>query len=130
MSWTDRDNSIFVQSLCRHWIGPDDDRDDVKEKLRFAYWMATQGLVSPNGDTAFTMSKIAETKIVNAMEAAIESGDHGKIWETWQELSQDEMDFMNDHMDRHRRKRWKAAIIEAAAVMNDEPAPEPVMPEL
>jgi hypothetical protein len=122
-TWTDKDYSIFVQSLCRHWIGVLDDSETVKEKVQFCFWLATEGL--RDGKPSFAMSKVAETKIVNAMESAIAAEDWPHVWEVWMELNEQEQEHMNSVLDRHRRKEWKEAITKGAAAVNSAEAPEP-----
>jgi len=122
-SWSDKDFAIFVQSVGRHWICPEDEPIEVQKKMQFLYRLASGQLLL--NEPVSAMSKPAETKLINAMEAAIEADDHGAIWETWSELSQEEMDHMNAILDRHRRTRWKKAILAAGSTMNNADAPEP-----
>lgn len=68
----------------------------------------------------FTMSKPAVTKIIKAMEEAIDADDHGRILEIWHELDEAEEMYISLQLDRWRSKRWKDAIMAAGATANDE----------
>ena len=127
-TWTDKDYSIFVQSLCRHWVSSADDEQAVKAKVQFCFWLATEGLKA--GNPSFSMSKVAETKIVRAMEKAIAANDLHGVWEVWSELDENEQKHMDSVLDRHRRAAWKEAILAAGAMLNQQPAPEPTYPKL
>lgn len=130
MNWTDKDYSIFVQSLCRHWIGPEDSPASVRHKVGEMFRLATVDLPKLAGQSSEkpALSKQMETKIIKAMEKAIEADDLAGVWELWNELDEDEKGHMNSMIDRNRRSRWKKAILEAAAMVRESDTPEPTFP--
>lgn len=92
---------------------------------------AIVGLTQVDDDaenSTFRMSKVAETRTIKAMEAAIDADDHGAIWETWNELEEAEKNHMNSTLDRTRRKRWKDAILAAAATVTNKTDPKLMEP--
>lgn len=62
----------------------------------------------------FTMSKIAVTKVVKAMNEAIEKGEHTAIWEIYMESSEEEWNYVTGKLDRWRAKEWSEALSAAA----------------
>lgn len=93
---------------------------------------AIVGLAQVDDDAesaTFRMPKNVEGKIVKAMDKAISAEDWPGAYEVWSELSEDEKTYMNNSLDRHRKKAWREAITKgghmASQAANNEPAPEP-----
>jgi hypothetical protein len=77
----------------------------------------------------YRMSKQKETKIVKAMEQAIEQEDQGALIQNWDELNSDEKKFIWSGLDRHRQKIWNDAIRAAQfALADDKPDPNYIEP--
>ena len=127
--WTPKDFSIFVQSLMRNWIGPEDDSATVRRKMETMYFLAVLDLPRMASQKPPTMSKQKQGRYVNLMEKAIQEDDHGAIWELYRELEEDEVwDELTSTMDRWRVQRWKKAIYTAGKTFQETPDPRFIPP--
>lgn len=93
---------------------------------------AIVGLAQVDDDAesaTFRMSKQTETKIIRAMEKAIADDDMGAVWEIWDELEEEEKNYLNSTLDRTRKAAWKKAIMAASEAFREQTDPNIIEPE-